>query len=73
MNKEQLAVIKEVHEILESAINDKRTEYIHTVSDGNRERTEKYNREQQLQFICEVVSEILVNNFEWGNENELGN
>ncbi|PTI22483.1 type II toxin-antitoxin system antitoxin, TscA family [Staphylococcus warneri] len=73
MNKEQLAVIKEVHEILESAINDKRTEYIHTVSEGNREWTEKYNREQQLQFICEVVSERLVNNFEWENENELAN
>ncbi|EGG96117.1 hypothetical protein M3595_09540 [Staphylococcus warneri] len=68
MNKEQLAIIKELHEILESAINDKRTEYTHTVSEGNQEWTETINREKQLQFICEVVSERLVNNFEWENE-----
>lgn len=67
MNKEQLSVIKDVYEILESAINDKRTEYVHLVQEGNQEWIEKYNREEQLQFICELVSERLVNNFEWEN------
>lgn len=65
MDKEQLSVIKDAHEILESAINDKRTEYVHLVQEGNEEWTERYNREEQLQFICELVSERLVNNFEW--------
>lgn len=67
MNKEQLSVIKDAHEILESAINDKRTEYVHLVQEGNEEWTEHYNTEEQLQFICELVSERLVNNFEWEN------
>ncbi|MCT1926644.1 TscA family type II toxin-antitoxin system antitoxin [Staphylococcus pasteuri] len=67
MDQQQLLVIKEAHEILESAINDKRTLYVHLVQEGNEEWTEKYNREEQLQFICELVSERLVNNFEWEN------
>ncbi len=65
MDKQELSVIKDAHEILESAINDKRTEYVHLVQEGNEEWTERYNREEQLQFICELVSERLVNNFEW--------
>ncbi|ELI5487954.1 TPA: hypothetical protein K8017_002531 [Staphylococcus pseudintermedius] len=55
MEQEQLKIIREIYDILESAINDKRTEYVHTISDGNQDCKETFNREQQLQFVCEVV------------------
>ncbi|WP_251943569.1 hypothetical protein [Staphylococcus sp. Marseille-Q5304] len=71
--KNNIEVIKSIYKTLDYAVKDKRTEYTHRVEEGNQEWKETLNREQQLQFICEVVSEILVNNFEWENENELGN
>lgn len=75
MEQEQLKVIEEIYDMLESAINDKRTEYAHTISDGNKEWKETLNREEQLQFVCEVVLQQIENNFEFEEENinELGN
>ncbi|MBM0778331.1 hypothetical protein ACUW9D_001680 [Staphylococcus epidermidis] len=65
MDNDQLKVIKEVYEIIESSINDERREYVHKVSDGSEEWDETYNREEQLQFICELVMPQIENNFEW--------
>lgn len=69
MEKEQLKVIEEIYDMLESAINDKRNEYAHTISDGNKEWKETLNREEQLQFVCEVVLQQIENNFEFEEEN----
>ncbi len=65
MDNDQLKVIKEVYEIIESSINDERREYVHKVSDGSEEWDETYNRAEQLQFICELVMQQIENNFEW--------
>ena len=65
MDNDQLKVIKEVYEIIESSINDESREYVHKVSDGSEEWDETYNREEQLQFICELVMQQIENNFEW--------
>ena len=54
-----IEVIKSIYEILDGAVNDTRTEYIHIVEEG------KLNREQQLQIICELVMQQIENNFEW--------
>ncbi|EHJ08885.1 TscA family type II toxin-antitoxin system antitoxin [Staphylococcus simiae] len=70
MEQEQLKVIREIYDILESAINDKRVEYVHKVNDGKEEWQETINREDQLQFVCEVILQQIENNFEWENENE---
>ncbi|WP_421668650.1 hypothetical protein [Staphylococcus delphini] len=35
------------------------------MSDGNQDCKETFNREQQLQFVCEVVLQQIENNFEW--------
>ena len=45
----------ERYELLNSAINDKRQIYVHLVEEGNQKWRETLNREQQLQFICELV------------------
>ena len=60
-----IEVIKSIYEILNSAVNDTRTEYIHIVEEGNQEWKETLNREQQLQSICEWVMQQIENNFEW--------
>ena len=60
-----IEVIKSIYEILDSAVNDTRTEYIHIVEEGKRKWKEPLNREQQLQFICELVMQQIENNFEW--------
>ena len=60
-----IEVIKSIYEILDSAVNDTRTEYIHIVEEGKRKWKETLNREQQLQFICELVMQQIENNFEW--------
>lgn len=60
-----IEVIKSIYEILDSAVNDTRTKYIHIVEEGNQEWKETLNREQQLQFICELVMQQIENNFEW--------
>ena len=75
MDNDQLKVIKEVYEIIESSINDERREYVQKVSDGSEEWEETYNREEQLQFICELVLQKIENNFDYEEENinELGN
>ena len=75
MDNDQLKVIKEVYEIIESSINDERREYVHKVSDGSEEWEETYKREEQLQFICELVLQKIENNFDYEEENinELGN
>lgn len=75
MNNDQFKVIKEIYEILESLIIDERREYVHKVSDGSKEWEETYNREEQLQFICELVLQKIENNFDFEEENinELGN
>ena len=75
MDNDQLKVIKEVYEIIESSINDERREYVHKVSDGSEEWEETYNREEQLQSIRELVLQKIENNFDYEEENinELGN
>ncbi len=70
MEQEQLKVIEEIYDILESSINDKRTEYVYTISDDKQEWKETFNREEQLQFVCEVVLQQIENNFEFEEENE---
>ncbi|WP_423158024.1 type II toxin-antitoxin system antitoxin, TscA family [Staphylococcus warneri] len=54
-----------MYELLNSAINDKRQIYVHLVEEGNQKWKETLNREQQLQFICELVMQQIENNFEW--------
>lgn len=60
-----IEVIKSIYEILGSAVNDTRAEYNHIVEEGNQKWKETLNREQQLQFICELVMQQIENNFEW--------
>ena len=55
MDNQDVRVIKEMYELLNSAINDKRQIYVHLVEEGNQKWRETLNREQQLQFICELV------------------
>ncbi|AVI05975.1 MULTISPECIES: TscA family type II toxin-antitoxin system antitoxin [Staphylococcus] len=65
MDNQDVRVIKEIYELLNSAINDKRQIYVHLVEEGNQKWKETLNREQQLQFICELVMQQIENNFEW--------
>ncbi|MCG1173236.1 hypothetical protein K4S88_07230 [Staphylococcus epidermidis] len=69
MEQEQLKVIEEIYDILESSINDKRTEYVHKVTDGKTEWQETFKREEQLQFVCEIVLQQIENNFEFEEDN----
>ena len=65
MDNQDVRVIKEIYELLNSAINDKRQIYVNLVEEGNQKWKETLNREQQLQFICELVMQQIENNFEW--------
>ena len=62
-------LFKEIYEILESTVNDPRSEFEHKVSQDGKERVEVYNREQHLQFVCEVVMEMIENNIVFEGEN----
>ncbi|WP_248498946.1 type II toxin-antitoxin system antitoxin TscA [Staphylococcus haemolyticus] len=70
---EQKEVIQDIYNTLESVSKDERTEYNHTVRDGKSEWVETVNREEHLQAIIEWTLQQIENNFEWENENELGN
>ncbi|MDU0477230.1 hypothetical protein QVA73_10030 [Staphylococcus chromogenes] len=63
-------LFKEIYEILESAVNDSRSEIECKISQDGKEWTEMYNREQFLQFVCEVVMEMIENNIDFEGENE---
>lgn len=63
-------LFKEIYEILESTVNDPRSEFEHKVSQDVKEWTEINNREQHLQFVCEVVMEMIENNIDFEGENE---
>lgn len=63
-------LFKEIYEILESTINDPRSEFEHKVSQYGKERVEVYNREQHLHFVCEVVMEMIENNIDFEGEKE---
>ena len=51
-----IEVIKSIYEILDSAVNDTRTEYIHIVEEGKRKWKETLNREQNynssVSWLC---------------------
>ncbi|NHA36793.1 hypothetical protein C1O33_08540 [Staphylococcus schleiferi] len=63
-------LFKEIYEILESTINDPRSEFECKISQDGKEWTEMYNREQFLQFVCEVVMVMIENNIDFEGENE---
>ncbi|UXU59522.1 TscA family type II toxin-antitoxin system antitoxin [Staphylococcus agnetis] len=63
-------LFKEIYEILESAVNDSRSEFECKISQDGKEWTEMYNREQFLQFVCEVVMVMIENNIDFEGENE---
>lgn len=63
-------LFKEIYGILESAVNDSRSEIECKISQDGKEWTEMYNREQFLQFVCEVVMEMIENNIDFEGENE---
>ena len=63
-------LFKEIYEILESAVNDPRSEFECKISQDGKEWTEMYNREQFLQFVCEVVMEMIENNIDFEGEKE---
>lgn len=62
-------LFKEIYEILESAVNDPRSEIECKISQDGKEWTEMYNREQFLQFVCEVVMVMIENNIDFEGEN----
>lgn len=53
MEQEQKEVIGEIYNTLQKTIEDKSTEYKHTIKDGNTEWTETLDREEHLQAIIE--------------------
>ena len=61
-------LFKDIYEILESAVNDSRSEIECKISQDGKEWTEMYNREQFLQFVCEVVLEMIENNIVFEGE-----
>ncbi|WP_105989131.1 TscA family type II toxin-antitoxin system antitoxin [Staphylococcus agnetis] len=61
-------LFEEIYEILESTVNDPRSEFEHKISQDGKEWTEIYNREQHLQFVCEVVLEMIENNIVFEGE-----
>ena len=64
MNKDQLEVIKEIYNTLQTTVEDKSTEYKHKVKEGNNEWTETVNREEHLQAIIEWAVQQIENNFD---------
>ncbi|PTG11973.1 hypothetical protein BU646_10680 [Staphylococcus chromogenes] len=66
----EINLFEEIYEILESTVNDPRSEFEHKISQDGKEWTEIYNRKQHLQFVCEVVMEIIENNIDFEGEKE---
>ncbi|MEX3423070.1 type II toxin-antitoxin system antitoxin TscA [Staphylococcus hominis] len=64
MAKDQLEVIKEIYNTLQTTVEDKSTEYKHKVKEGNNEWTETVNREEHLQAIIEWAVQQIENNFD---------
>lgn len=65
MAKDQLEVIKEIYNTLQTTVEDKSTEYKHKVKEGNNEWTETVNREKNLEAFIEWTLQQIENNFEW--------
>lgn len=57
-------VIQDIYNTLESVSKDERTEYNHTVRNGESEWTETVNREENLQAIIEWALQQIENNFD---------
>lgn len=68
MNEEQLKVIEGIYNTLGSVANDKATEYEHHFKEGNKEWTETFDRETNLQAMIEWSLTEIENNFELENE-----
>lgn len=65
MDKDQLEVIKEIYNTLQTAVEDKSTEYKHKVKEGNNEWTETVNREKNLEAFIEWTLQQIEINFDW--------
>lgn len=68
MSKDQLEVIEEIYNTLQTTVEDKSTEYKHKVKEGNNEWTETVNREKNLEAFIEWTLQQIENNFEWENK-----
>ena len=64
MEQEQKDVIQEIYNTLESVSKDERTEYNHTIKDGENEWTETVDRDEHLQAIIEWALQQIENNFD---------
>ena len=69
MEQEQKEVIGEIYNTLQKTIEDKSTEYKHTIKDGNTKWTETVNREEHLQALIEWALQQIENNFDFEEEN----
>ncbi|MCG2544689.1 chromosome partitioning protein ParB [Staphylococcus epidermidis] len=69
MNQEQMEIIQDIYNTLESVVNSKSAEYNHIIKEGNNEWTETVNREKNLEAFIEWTLQQIENNFEFEEEN----
>lgn len=68
-NQEQMEIIQDIYNTLESVVNSKSAEYNHIIKEGNNEWTETVNREKNLEAFIEWTLQQIENNFEFEEEN----
>ncbi|MBM0812450.1 type II toxin-antitoxin system antitoxin TscA [Staphylococcus epidermidis] len=68
MNQEQMEIIQDIYNTLESVVNSKSAEYNHIIKEGHNEWTEIVNREEHLQAIIEWAIQQIENNFDFEEE-----
>lgn len=69
VNQEQMEIIQDIYNTLESVVNSKSAEYNHIIKEGNNEWTETVNREKNLEAFIEWTLQQIENNFEFEEEN----
>ena len=69
VNQEQMEIIQDIYNTLESVVDSKSAEYNHIIKEGNNEWTETVNREKNLEAFIEWTLQQIENNFEFEEEN----
>ena len=69
VDQEQMEIIQDIYNTLESVVNSKSAEYNHIIKEGNNEWTETVNREKNLEAFIEWTLQQIENNFEFEEEN----
>ena len=64
VNQEQMEIIQDIYNTLESVVNSKSAEYNHIIKEGNNEWTETVNREKNLEAFIKWTLQQIENNFD---------